>query len=100
MQLNIQKLKTGETAVIARVIYEGHEISPQLEAHIALSDSQRLRVENPFIGLWTEVSTTLIVGAHSRLDIDLNPPSCLRDIWTLKPSIELNFLRIYIYEKN
>jgi hypothetical protein len=41
---------------------------------LALSDTERLREEDPYTGELTAISETRIIGLHSRFEVDLNRP--------------------------
>jgi N-formylglutamate amidohydrolase len=67
---------------------------------LALSDSERLREEDPFTAEWAAISDTRIIGLHSRFEVDLNRPRDKavyihpEDVWGLKvwktePSVDM-----------
>jgi N-formylglutamate amidohydrolase len=60
--------------LIAAAIHDGHSVRSDLAGQLALSDSQRLREEDPFTARWTNVSQTRIIGLRSRFEVDLNRP--------------------------
>jgi N-formylglutamate amidohydrolase len=41
---------------------------------MALTDSERLREEDPHTGIWTTIATTQLVAHRSRFEVDLNRP--------------------------
>lgn len=47
---------------------------PELESLLALSESARLREEDPFTATWTQIAPTRILGRRSRFEVDLNRP--------------------------
>jgi len=70
----IWSLHEGRSPVIASAIHNGHNVRPEVAELLALSDSERLREEDPFTAEWTAISDTRIVGLHSRFEVDLNRP--------------------------
>ena len=96
----IWSLKKGTAPIIATAIHDGHLLRDEVAGITALSDIQRLREEDPFTSLWTEVAETRIIGTHSRFQVDLNRT---RDnavyikpedawglhVWKTEPSLEL-----------
>ena len=64
----------GEGPLVATAIHDGHAIREQLQDRCALSESQRLREEDPFTGEWTTVAGTRVVARRSRFEVDLNRP--------------------------
>lgn len=70
----IWRLHVGNGPLIATAVHDGHEVRADLVRHLALSDSERLREEDPFTGDWTRVAPTHVVGTRSRFEVDLNRP--------------------------
>ena len=68
------ELTEGEGPLIATAIHDGHEVRPEVAAHFALGEADRLREEDPFTGAWTIVAPTRFVARHSRFEVDLNRP--------------------------
>ncbi len=66
---------TGEGPLVATAIHNGHAIREELRVRSALSESERLREEDPFTGEWTTVAGTRVVVHQSRFEVDLNRPS-------------------------
>ena len=60
--------------LIATAIHDGHEVRPDVAELLSLSESDRLREEDPFTGPWTAVGQTRIVARRSRFEVDLNRP--------------------------
>ncbi|MFT5153575.1 MAG: N-formylglutamate deformylase [Planctomycetota bacterium] len=67
-------LEKGETPLIALAIHNGHDIREELSHYVSLSDSDRLREEDPHTGVWTSIAPTRAVLQHSRFEVDLNRP--------------------------
>ncbi len=64
----------GEGPLVAAAIHDGHEVRPELLPLVALSEPDRLREEDPYTGLWSELAPTRIVAHRSRFEVDLNRP--------------------------
>ena len=64
----------GTGPLVAAALHHGHFVRPEIEQYLALSESERLREEDPFTGNWTDVGDTRIVGLRSRFEVDLNRP--------------------------
>lgn len=70
----IAQISEGQEPIVATAIHDGHELRPEVEALIALEESDRLREEDPYSGIWTSVVTTQMVALRSRFEVDLNRP--------------------------
>ena len=64
----------GQEPIVATAVHSGHELRPEVAALVALSDSDRLRQEDPFTAIWTTVVDTRLVPSRSRFEVDLNRP--------------------------
>jgi N-formylglutamate deformylase len=64
----------GDGPVVATAIHSGHQIRPDLEEWLAISEADRLREEDPLTGLWTSVGDSFIQVFRSRFEVDLNRP--------------------------
>ncbi|MGH8947104.1 MAG: N-formylglutamate amidohydrolase [Acidimicrobiia bacterium] len=58
--------------MIATAIHNGHELSPEVERIIALSEATRLREEDPFTGEIVAHFLKNVVVHRSRFEVDLN----------------------------
>ncbi len=63
-----------EQPVLAFAIHCGHDLRADVAQHMALSEADRLREEDPFTDEWTAVAPTRVTGVMSRFQIDLNRP--------------------------
>ncbi len=70
----IYKITKGHSPVAAAAIHDGHRVRDEVSRILALTEAERLREEDPFTGIWTEVVETRIIGSHSRFEVDLNRP--------------------------
>ena len=68
----IWRLHLGSGPLIATAVHDGHDVRDEVARHLALSDSERLREEDPFTGELTRVAPTRVVGMRSRFEVDLN----------------------------
>jgi N-formylglutamate amidohydrolase len=60
--------------VVAVALHAGHELRPDVYAHIALDDATRLREEDPYTDALTSAGDIGLVVHRSRFEIDLNRP--------------------------
>ena len=74
MHNQIWRLQKARSQLIATAIHDGHAVRHEVMQYLALSNSARLREEDPFTGLWTKVAPTQVIGTHSRFEVDLNRP--------------------------
>jgi hypothetical protein len=70
----IWRLHLGSGPLIATAIHDGHDVRDEVVRHLALSESERLREEDPFTEQWAQVAPTRVVGTRSRFEVDLNRP--------------------------
>jgi N-formylglutamate deformylase len=64
----------GEGPLIAAAIHAGHELRLETLRFINLSSEARLREEDPYTDIWTDIAPTQIIGLRSRFEVDLNRP--------------------------
>jgi N-formylglutamate deformylase len=64
----------GDGPVVATAIHSGHQVRPDLEEWLAISEADRLREEDPLTGMWTSVGDSFIQVFRSRFEVDLNRP--------------------------
>lgn len=60
--------------VVAMAIHNGHYVRRDIAEILALTDSERLREEDPFTGEFANVSNTRLIGLRSRFEFDANRP--------------------------
>ena len=70
----IWQLQPGHGPLIATAIHDGHHVRDDVARFLALSDSDRLREEDPFTREWTEIAPVHVIGTRSRFEVDLNRP--------------------------
>lgn len=68
----IWEMEIGEGPLVATAIHDGHEVRPDVERLMAISETDRLREEDPYTAAWTTVAPTRIAGTRSRFEVDLN----------------------------
>ena len=66
----IWRLHVGNGPLIATAIHDGHDVRHEVQEQLALSESERLREEDPFTAGWTVVGSTRVVGLRSRFEVD------------------------------
>lgn len=82
-------IRYGDGPVVAVAIHDGHAVREEISDNFAISRSERLREEDAFTGLWTDIAPTRVVGLRSRFEVDLNRKRhrCVyltpRDAWGL-----------------
>lgn len=70
----IWRLQVGQGPLIATAIHDSHELREEVAELMQLTNSERLREEDPFTGEWTLVAPTSVVALRSRFEVDLNRP--------------------------
>lgn len=70
----IWRLHRGDAPLVATAVHNGHDVRPEVQAHLALDEQNRLREEDPFTGIWTQIAPTRVIGLRSRFETDLNRP--------------------------
>ena len=70
--MELFQFTVGESPLVAAAIHHGHLVSPEAKRWLALDDAERLREEDPFTGLLTEIASTRLIGQRSRFEFDLN----------------------------
>lgn len=68
------KSKSGSGPIIAVANHHGHDLRPDVEEIMNLSDLARLQEEDPFTGEWAALVPTHLIAQHSRFEVDLNRP--------------------------
>jgi N-formylglutamate deformylase len=68
------RIETGSGPVAAAAVHDGHELRPEVAAICKVSDSDRLREEDPYTAAWTDLATTRFTVFRSRFEVDFNRP--------------------------
>lgn len=71
---HIWQLNQGNSPLVATAIHDGHKLRPEVSTIMALADEERLREEDPFTSIWTQVSDNRLISTYSRFEVDLNRP--------------------------
>lgn len=66
------QLQRGSGPIIATAIHDGHGLRAEVRAAMALSESDRLREEDPHTGQAAAVVSNHVIAARSRFEVDLN----------------------------
>ncbi len=74
MSRSLWHIQEGNGPLVAAAVHDGHRLREEVARHSALSESERLREEDPYTGAWTAVADTRIVAGFSRFQVDLNRP--------------------------
>ncbi|GIU85416.1 MAG: hypothetical protein KatS3mg008_2191 [Acidimicrobiales bacterium] len=67
-------VRWGDGPVVATAIHNGHTVRASLAEYLAVSESDRLREEDPYTGDLASVAPTHVVVNRSRFEVDLNRP--------------------------
>ena len=65
-------IEQGQGPLVAAAIHDGHEVRCEPAGRYALSDSGRMREEDPCTGNWTAIAPTRLVALQSRFEVDFN----------------------------
>ena len=71
---SIIEIERGSAPLIAVGLHAAHEVRDSLVPDLAITDSQRLREEDPLTDFWTTVCPNRVVARRSRFEVDLNRP--------------------------
>ena len=74
MKKELWSITEGDSPVVATAIHNGHKVREEVGHLLALSEAERLREEDPFTGIWTDIAKTRIIANFSRFQVDLNRP--------------------------
>jgi N-formylglutamate amidohydrolase len=72
MSGELWRIDEGEGPVLGTAIHAGHRVRETLDAQLAISESQRLREEDPYTAAAIAALPTRIRVARSRFEVDLN----------------------------
>jgi N-formylglutamate deformylase len=100
VQAKFAEIAEGQEPLAATAVHNGHDLRDEIAEITCLSDSERLREEDPHTGIWTSIVTTQLVANRSRFEVDLNRPrdravyrspedAWRLEIWKSEPSAEL-----------
>ena len=67
-------LERGDGPLVATAVHDGHNVREELAEWFALSETGRLREEDPFTGGWTIAAPTRLIARQSRFEVDFNRP--------------------------
>lgn len=100
--------KNGDSPLVITAIHDGHDVRDELKGLFSLGEGERLREEDPFTAIWTNLSDNRIIVHHSRFEVDVNRPKdkavyqIPKDAWGLKvwhkklsPEILERSLKVY-----
>jgi len=90
MQQDSFLFHVGEGPIVAAALHSGHDVRNELKPLFNLSDTERLREEDPYTDWLTAVASSRIIVQHSRFEVDLNRERdsavyrSLEDAWGLQ----------------
>ncbi|MEX2640276.1 MAG: N-formylglutamate amidohydrolase [Balneolales bacterium] len=90
MPIDSYNFYTGEGPVVAVALHCGHDVRNELKPLFNLSNSERLREEDPHTDFFTTIVPARIIVRNSRFEVDLNRERSLavyrtpEDAWGLK----------------
>ncbi|HSF53919.1 MAG TPA: N-formylglutamate amidohydrolase [Algoriphagus sp.] len=108
MAANFSFIK-GNSPLVITAIHDGHGVRDELKDLFALNDTERLREEDPFTGIWTNFSDNRIIVSQSRFEADVNRPrekavyqipedAWGLEVWKNKPSPEILERSLKMYD--
>lgn len=68
------EIEVGDGPLVASAIHDGHVLREEVATAFLLAEPSRLREEDPYTAVWTQVAPTRIVARQSRFEFDLNRP--------------------------
>jgi N-formylglutamate amidohydrolase len=74
MKRSFWLIETDHSPIVATALHCGHEISAYLKKNLEIDESDRLREEDPFTDIFTQIVENRVIDLHSRFEIDLNRP--------------------------
>ena len=74
MKRSFWLIETDHSPIVATALHCGHKLRSDLKDKIALDESERLREEDPFTDIFTEVIKNHIIDSHTRFEVDFNRP--------------------------
>ena len=92
MAIEWLKVSEGQEPVVATAIHDGHELRSEVASLVALSDSERLREEDPFTATWATIVGARVISTRSRFEVDLNRP---RDMAVYRKPADAWGLRVW-----
>ena len=63
------KWEIGHGQVLATAVHHGHLVRPEVLEYLAVSEEDRLRDEDPFTGLWTNIGDHQLIIELSLIHI-------------------------------
>ncbi|MCF7811688.1 N-formylglutamate amidohydrolase [bacterium] len=65
-------VQESDSPIVATAIHDGHELRDEVADLMLLTESERLREEDPYTGKWTQIAKNRIIVKNSRFQVDLN----------------------------
>jgi len=100
----------GDEPLVATAIHDGHEVRDEMRSLLKISESDRLREEDPYTGRLATIFSTHIIPKRSRFEVDLNRPRDKAvyvepedawglDIWKQKPGSDFVNQSLSLYDE-
>ena len=74
MKRSFWLIETNHSPIVVTALHCGHALRSDLKDNMALDESERLREEDPFTDIFTEIIKNRIVDSHTRFEVDFNRP--------------------------
>jgi len=74
MKRSFWLIETDHSPIVATALHCGHRLRFDLKDKMALDELERLREEDPFTGIFTQIIKNRIVDTHTRFEVDFNRP--------------------------
>ena len=74
MKRSFWLIETDHSPIVATALHCGDELRSDLKDNMALDESERLREEDPFTDIFTQIVKNRIIDSHTRFEVDFNRP--------------------------
>ncbi len=74
MKRSFWLIETDHSPIVATALHCGHDLRADLKGKMALDESERLREEDPFTDIFTQIIKNRIIDSHTRFEVDFNRP--------------------------
>ena len=74
MKRSFWLIETDHSPIVATALHSGHTLRSDLKDKMALDELERLREEDPFTNIFTQIVKNRIIDYHTRFEVDFNRP--------------------------
>jgi N-formylglutamate amidohydrolase len=74
MKRSFWLIESGCSPIVATALHCGHELRAGLKENMALDELERLREEDPFTDIFTQIAKNRVTDDHTRFEVDFNRP--------------------------